>query len=179
MRKRLGRVLLAAVAATRGDAHITKCSPAPTSTRPSSCARALVSVATSIDGYINDMDDAQLLLSNSRTSTGSTRCAPASMPSWSGTKRIRRDNLRLLVRSVARQEERVRRGLAPHPMKVTLTGRGDLDATARFFSSGDIRKDHLHPWSCSPGTSRGSRGCRHRGGSRRADRPGRSAGRPR
>lgn len=25
-------------------------------------------------------------------------------------------------------------------MKVTLTGRGDLDATARFFSSGDIEK---------------------------------------
>ena len=36
-----------------------------------------------------------------------------------------------------RQQQRIQRGLTPHPVKVTLTGRGDLDATARFFSCGD------------------------------------------
>jgi 5-amino-6-(5-phosphoribosylamino)uracil reductase len=46
----------------------------------------------------------------------------------------------LLIRSVERQQERVRRGVAAHPMKVTLTGGGGLNVAARFFSAGDSAK---------------------------------------
>ena len=100
----------------------------------------LVSVATSIDGYIDDTNDARLLLSNRQDFDRVDEVRASVDAILVGANTIRRDNPRLLVRSVERQEERVRQGLAPHPMKVTLTGRGDLDATARFFSSGDVEK---------------------------------------
>ena len=57
-----------------------------------------------------------------------------------GATTIRRDNPRLLLRSAERQQDRVRRGLAAHPIKVTLTGTGDLHAEARFFTAGDSEK---------------------------------------
>ncbi|MGH3751977.1 MAG: RibD family protein [Pseudonocardiaceae bacterium] len=100
----------------------------------------LVSVATSIDGYIDDMDDARLMLSNQEDFDRVDEVRASVDAILVGANTIRRDNPRLLIRSVERQEERVRRGVAPHPMKVTLTGRGDLDSTAKFFSSGDNEK---------------------------------------
>ena len=100
----------------------------------------LISVAMSIDGYIDDGDDARLMLSNEEDFDRVDEVRASVDAILVGANTIRRDNPRLLVRSVERQEERIRRGLARHPMKVTLTGRGDLDATARFFSSGDTEK---------------------------------------
>ncbi len=100
----------------------------------------LVSVATSIDGYLDDMDDARLMLSNQEDFDRVDAVRASVDAILVGANTIRRDNPRLLVRSVERQEERIRRGLAPHPMKVTLTGRGDLDVTARFFSCGGGEK---------------------------------------
>lgn len=100
----------------------------------------LLSVAMSIDGYIDDMHDARLMLSNEEDLDRVDEVRASVDAVLVGANTVRRDNPRLLVRSVARQEERIRRGLAPHPMKVTLTGRGDLDVTARFFSAGDSEK---------------------------------------
>ncbi len=100
----------------------------------------LVSVAMSLDGYIDDGDDARLMLSNEEDFDRVDEVRASVDAILVGANTIRRDNPRLLVRSVERQEQRIRRGLAPHPMKVTLTGRGDLDATARFFSCGDSDK---------------------------------------
>jgi 5-amino-6-(5-phosphoribosylamino)uracil reductase len=97
-------------------------------------------VATSIDGYIDDMNDARLMLSNEEDFDRVDEVRAGVDAILIGANTIRRDNPSLLVRSSQRQEERVQRGLAPHPLKVTLTGRGDLDATAGFFSSGDIEK---------------------------------------
>ncbi|MGH3883255.1 MAG: RibD family protein [Pseudonocardiaceae bacterium] len=100
----------------------------------------LVSVAMSLDGYIDDMRDARLLLSNQEDVDRVDEVRAGVDAILVGANTIRRDNPALLVRSVERQEQRIRRGLAAHPMKVTLTGRGDLDATARFFSCGDSDK---------------------------------------
>ncbi|MGH3898406.1 MAG: RibD family protein [Pseudonocardiaceae bacterium] len=100
----------------------------------------LVSVAMSIDGYIDDVADARLMLSNQEDFDRVDEVRASVDAILVGANTIRCDNPKLLIRSVQRQEERVRRGLAPHPMKVTLTGRGELDATARFFSSGNIEK---------------------------------------
>jgi 5-amino-6-(5-phosphoribosylamino)uracil reductase len=100
----------------------------------------LLSVAMSIDGYINDEHDARLMLSNEEDFDRVDQVRASVDAILVGANTIRRDNPRLLVRSVERQKERVRRGLTAHPMKVTLTGRGDLDATVRFFSSGDSQK---------------------------------------
>jgi 5-amino-6-(5-phosphoribosylamino)uracil reductase len=100
----------------------------------------LLSVAMSIDGYIDDMSDARLMLSNEADLDRVDEVRASVDAILVGANTIRRDDPRLLVRSVARQAERIRRGLAPNPMKVTLTGRGDLDVTARFFSAGDSEK---------------------------------------
>ncbi len=100
----------------------------------------LLSVATSIDGYIDDMNDARLMLSNEEDFDRVDEVRASVDAILIGANTIRRDNPRLLVLSSQRQQERVQRGLTPHPIKVTLTGCGDLDATARFFSSGDTEK---------------------------------------
>jgi 5-amino-6-(5-phosphoribosylamino)uracil reductase len=104
----------------------------PVTSRP----YVLLSVVMSLDGYIDDMNDARLMLSNSEDFDRVDEVRASVDAILVGANTIRRDNPGLLVRSVQRQEDRVRRGLAPHPIKVTLTGRGDLDVTARFFSSG-------------------------------------------
>ena len=100
----------------------------------------LLSVAMSLDGYIDDMRDTRLMLSNEEDLDRVDEVRAGVDAILVGANTIRRDNPRLLVRSRARQEQRVRRGLTPHPMKVTLTGRGALDVTARFFSTGDSKK---------------------------------------
>jgi 5-amino-6-(5-phosphoribosylamino)uracil reductase len=94
----------------------------------------------SIDGYIDDMNDARLMLSNQDDFDRVDEVRAGVDAILVGANTIRRDNPRLLVRSVQRQEERVRRGLPPHPIKVTLTSRGDLDPAARFFSTGGSEK---------------------------------------
>jgi riboflavin-specific deaminase-like protein len=100
----------------------------------------LLSAAMSIDGYIDDTNDARLMLSNLEDFDRVDEVRASVDAILVGANTIRRDNPRLLVRSVKRQEERVRRGLAPHPMKVTFAGRGDLNSAARFFSAGDVEK---------------------------------------
>ena len=50
------------------------------------------------------------------------------------------DNPRLLVRSQTRRDERTARGLAPSPIKVTVTRRAELDPRAHFFTAGDVEK---------------------------------------
>ncbi|MGH3772609.1 MAG: RibD family protein [Pseudonocardiaceae bacterium] len=100
----------------------------------------LASVAMSLDGYIDDMHEARLMLSNDEDLDRVDAVRASVDAILVGANTIRRDNPRLLVRSSARQEERIRRGLPPQPMKVTLTGRGGLDVTARFFSAGDSEK---------------------------------------
>lgn len=94
----------------------------------------------SIDGYLDDASDARLMLSNEADldRVDEVRAGVDAILVGAGT--IRRDNPRLLIRSAGHQEQRVRRGMAAHPMKVTLTGSGDLDATARFFASGECEK---------------------------------------
>jgi len=100
----------------------------------------LLSCAMSIDGYIDDATDARLLLSNDadfdRVDAERAGCDAILV----GANTIRRDNPRLLVRSATHQEERAARGLPPNPIKVTLTGRGDLDPSLSFFNAGNAAK---------------------------------------
>jgi 5-amino-6-(5-phosphoribosylamino)uracil reductase len=97
----------------------------------------LLSCATSIDGYIDDATDRRLLLSNSedldRVDAVRADCDAILV----GANTIRLDNPRLVVRSPQRRDLRVARGLPVSPIKVTMTGRGDLDPAARFFTVGD------------------------------------------
>jgi 5-amino-6-(5-phosphoribosylamino)uracil reductase len=94
----------------------------------------------SIDGYIDDATDKRLLLSNDadfdRVDAVRAECDAILV----GANTIRQDNPRLLVRSQARRDARVARGLSPSPIKITLTVHGDLDPTASFFAAGEVEK---------------------------------------
>ncbi|PYC63861.1 deaminase [Micromonospora arborensis] len=105
-----------------------------------SCATrpyVLLSCATSIDGYIDDAADQRLLLSNADDldRVDAVRASCDAILVGAGT--VRRDDPRLLVRSAHRRAERVAGGRPASPTKVTLTARGDLDPTARFFTAGE------------------------------------------
>src|SRR5919112_5344732 len=100
----------------------------------------LLSCGMSIDGYLDSADAARLRLSNAddfdRVDAERARCDAILV----GAATVRNDNPRLLVRSAARRAERMARGLPASPAKVTLTRRGDLAATAAFFTTGDSDK---------------------------------------
>jgi 5-amino-6-(5-phosphoribosylamino)uracil reductase len=94
----------------------------------------------SIDGYIDDASGERLLLSNEadfdRVDAVRADCDAILV----GANTIRRDNPRLLVRSADRRTARAARGLPPSPAKVTVTGQGELDPGAAFFTEGTAEK---------------------------------------
>lgn len=98
----------------------------------------LLSVATSLDGYIDDATPERLILSNAEDLDRVDAERAAADAILVGAATIAADDPRLLVRSAARRAERVARGVPPSPIKVTITrtGRG-LDPAAQFFTAGD------------------------------------------
>ncbi|MDM4719229.1 dihydrofolate reductase family protein [Micromonospora sp. WMMA1363] len=97
----------------------------------------LLSCAASIDGYIDDATADRLLLSNDADLDRIDQVRAGCDAILVGAGTVRRDDPRLLVRSAARRAARVARGLPASPARVTLTGCGDLDPGARFFTVGD------------------------------------------
>jgi 5-amino-6-(5-phosphoribosylamino)uracil reductase len=98
----------------------------------------LLSVATSLDGHIDDATPERLILSNAEDLDRVDAERAAADAILVGAATIAADDPRLLVRSAARRAERVARGVPPSPIKVTITrtGRG-LDPGAQFFTAGD------------------------------------------
>ncbi len=100
----------------------------------------LLSCGISLDGYLDNASAERLLLSNEadfdRVDAVRAQCDAILV----GAETVRRDNPRLLVRSPARRDARVARGLPPSPVKVTVTGRCALDPSAQFFVAGDSDK---------------------------------------
>jgi 5-amino-6-(5-phosphoribosylamino)uracil reductase len=99
-----------------------------------------LSSATSLDGYLDRADPPRLNLSNAADFDRVDGVRAGSDAILVGARTIRRDNPRLLVRSVARQIRRQTAGLARTPWKVTVTASGDLDARAAFFTTGDTTR---------------------------------------
>jgi 5-amino-6-(5-phosphoribosylamino)uracil reductase len=94
----------------------------------------LLSCAVSVDGCLDDVSPARLILSGPEDldEVDDLRAAADAILVGAGT--IRADNPRLLIRSPRRTARRQARGLPPHPLRVTLTGTGDLDPAASFFT---------------------------------------------
>jgi riboflavin-specific deaminase-like protein len=94
----------------------------------------------SVDGYIDDASPERLRLSSPADfdRVDGVRATCDAILVGAGT--IRADDPKLLVKSPARQERRVRRGLPPDLTKVTITASGDLDPGARFFTTGTSPK---------------------------------------
>jgi riboflavin-specific deaminase-like protein len=96
----------------------------------------LLSCAMSVDGYIDDTSPERLLLSTPEDFDRVDAVRAESDAILVGASTVRRDNPRLLVNSDARRAARVERGLPEHPVKVTVTGTGDLDPGLRFWHHG-------------------------------------------
>lgn len=96
----------------------------------------LLSVATSVDGYIDDTTPERLLLSNAADFDRVDQVRADSDAILIGAGTMRTDNPRLLVNSERRRAERVARGLPEYRLKVTVTGSGDLDAGLKWFHHG-------------------------------------------
>jgi 5-amino-6-(5-phosphoribosylamino)uracil reductase len=100
----------------------------------------LLSCALSIDGYLGSATSRRLELSNDADFDRVDGVRASCDAILVGAATVRNDNPRLLVRSPARREARTTRGLAPSPMKVTLTERLELDPCADFFTAGEAEK---------------------------------------
>lgn len=95
----------------------------------------LLSVATSIDGYIDDTSSRTLVLSGpeDKDRVDGVRAECDAILIGAGT--LRADSPRLTV-SDRRRAERVARGRPEHPLKVVVTASGDLDPGLRFWRHG-------------------------------------------
>jgi riboflavin-specific deaminase-like protein len=96
----------------------------------------LLSVATSIDGYIDDTGPDRLVLSNAddldRVDEVRAECDAILI----GATTLRRDNPRLVVHSPERRVRREAAGRPAYPLKITVTASGDLDPDLRFWHHG-------------------------------------------
>ncbi|NUR41107.1 MAG: 5-amino-6-(5-phosphoribosylamino)uracil reductase [Streptomyces sp.] len=96
----------------------------------------LLSAAVSLDGYLDDLGPDRLLLSSPADfdRVDEVRASVDAILIGAGT--IRADNPRLLVNSAERRAARVAAGKPEYPLKVTVSGSGDLDPEARFWHTG-------------------------------------------
>src|SRR3712207_5804299 len=96
----------------------------------------LLSCCVSLDGYLGDHTP-RLPLSNQADFDRVDEVRASCDAIMVGAVTVRTDNPRLLVRSKARRDERTARGLAPSPLKVTVSERMNLDARSNFFTTGE------------------------------------------
>lgn len=101
----------------------------------------LLSVAASIDGYIDDFTPERLLLSNDEDFDRVDQERAGVDAILVGANTIAADNPRLMVRSEERRRIRLDAGVTASPVKVTLTRGGTrLDPDAQFFATGSQDK---------------------------------------
>ncbi|MDN3262189.1 dihydrofolate reductase family protein [Streptomyces sp. CSDS2] len=96
----------------------------------------LLSAAVSLDGYLDDTGPERLLLSGPADfdRVDGVRASADALLVGAGT--IRADNPRLLVGSAERRAARRAAGRPEYPLKVAVTGSGDLDPAANFWHTG-------------------------------------------
>ncbi|AHH14857.1 putative reductase/deaminase [Nocardia nova SH22a] len=99
----------------------------------------VLSVATSIDGYIDDTGPERLLLSNAEDFDRVDRERAAADAILIGAETLRRDNPRLLVGDARRRRDRVAAGRPEFPLRVIVSASGDLDPELRFWHQGGAR----------------------------------------
>ncbi|GAA1376727.1 hypothetical protein GCM10009612_75560 [Streptomyces beijiangensis] len=100
----------------------------------------LLSAAVSLDGYLDTRPgEDRLMLSNDADfdRVDAVRASCDAILVGAGT--LRADNPRLLVRSEERRAGRVSEGSPEYPLKVTVTGTGDLDPEWKFWHFGGAK----------------------------------------
>ena len=117
--------------------------PAPVQLRlpsgPVTRPHVLLSVAVSLDGHIDDRGTERFPLSNAEDFDHVDRMRAESDAILAGAETLRRDNARLLVYSDERRARRIADGKPEFPLRVTVTGSGQLDPELRFWHCGGER----------------------------------------
>jgi 5-amino-6-(5-phosphoribosylamino)uracil reductase len=93
-----------------------------------------------MDGFLAGGDHHPLTLSNSADLDRVDEVRAGCDAILVGAETIRADDPRLLVRSAVRRERRIGAGASATPAKVTVTSRGALDRSSRFFTTGSCEK---------------------------------------
>ncbi len=94
----------------------------------------LLSAAMSADGYIDDASPVRLVLSDETDLDRVDELRSRSDAIMVGAGTIRIDDPALKVRSAARRQRRLDAGQPASPLRVTVTGSGNLDRAARVFA---------------------------------------------
>ena len=96
----------------------------------------LLSAAVSLDGYLDDTGPERLLLLSLADCGGGEGGGSWGDGVLVGGGTVRANNPRLLVNSAERRAARVAAGRPEYPLKVTVSGSGDLDPAANFWHTG-------------------------------------------
>ncbi|MEV6274759.1 dihydrofolate reductase family protein [Nocardia sp. NPDC051832] len=112
--------------------------PHPTTPPPAAPVRphVVLSVAVSLDGYIDDASPDRLTLSGTADLDRVDQVRAESDAILVGAETLRRDNPRLLVNSAERRAARIAAGKPEYPLKLTVTASGELDPAWRFWHHG-------------------------------------------
>ena len=108
------------------------------------------SVATTVDGFTSEKSPRRLMLSSQDDLREVYRLRAACDAVLVGAATVRADDPRLVTTHPAHAERRRRLGLAPDPIKVTLTRTGNLNPAAKFFTHGAGPKLVFCPMATRP-----------------------------
>lgn len=93
----------------------------------------VLSVATSVDGYIDDAGPQRLLLSNAEDFDRVDQVRAEADAILIGAETLRRDDPRLSLSSARRREARIAAGKSEFPVRVIVTASGELDPGQRLW----------------------------------------------
>jgi riboflavin-specific deaminase-like protein len=99
----------------------------------------LLSCAMSLDGYIDDRTDQPLRLSSAPDADRVDELRASCDAILVGAATIRADDPVLMLRSQGRRDLRAAAGFGPDPVRVVISGSGDLEPAARLFTTGGDR----------------------------------------
>ena len=113
----------------------------------------LLSFTTSLDGYLDDTTPQRLLLSNDADfdRVDALRASVDAILVGAGT--VRADNPRLLVRSPQRRAARAARGEPESPLRVVLSGSGEIPREAAVFTA-EGAETVIYPTPVQPSETR-------------------------
>lgn len=100
----------------------------------------ILSCSISLDGYLDGATPERLVLSNEADLDRVDGVRAGCDAILVGAATIRNDNPQLLVRDPRLRKQRLMRGLAETPIKVTITEHVGLDVRSNFFAAGDSEK---------------------------------------
>ncbi|TFE34383.1 deaminase [Frankia sp. B2] len=98
----------------------------------------ICSCAMSLDGHIDDSSAERMILSSAADLDRVDEVRAGCDAILVGAATVRRDNPRLAVRAQHRRVAREAAGRPPTPIKVVLSGGGDLDPSARLFTADPV-----------------------------------------